>query len=390
MYLQAKRFATNHADLVHDVRYDHYGKRLATCSSDQTVRVWDLDDNGDWHVKEGGEWKNAHQGMIFRLVWAHPEFGQVLATCSADKTIKIWKPLRTALRDMDSNLMLHLPLNYISAGSFFSTILLPVSNVASGIEEGHGQARWYPKAQLSDSRKPVMGLEFAPRHVGLKLAAASADGCVRVYEALDAMNLSHWPVQEVFEPDSAGGAGVTCLSWNKSRFEQASPMLVLGTDTGRSWVWRYDGATRAWQMVCELERHDRMVCDVDWAPAAGRSFHLIATAGRDNKLKVCRFVFRSCQAVLGGMVWSGGVHRLRRAEVGAEAPREPAALLLEGAEVWRVSWNVTGTVLVSSGSDPEVRVWKQNFRGEWQGVARVAGDLGASGSSGGAGEQQRK
>lgn len=29
----------DHKDLIHDVAYDFYGKRLATCSSDQSVKV---------------------------------------------------------------------------------------------------------------------------------------------------------------------------------------------------------------------------------------------------------------------------------------------------------------------------------------------------------------
>ena len=33
---------TMHSDLVHDVAYDYYGKRLATCSSDMRIQVWDL------------------------------------------------------------------------------------------------------------------------------------------------------------------------------------------------------------------------------------------------------------------------------------------------------------------------------------------------------------
>ena len=31
---------------------------------------------------------------------------------------------------------------------------------------------------------------------------------------------------------------------------------------------------------------------------------------------------------------------------------------LQGAQVWRVEWNVTGTVLSSSGDDGKVRLWK--------------------------------
>lgn len=35
----ANSIQTDHKDLVHDVAYDFYGKRFATCSSDQTVKV---------------------------------------------------------------------------------------------------------------------------------------------------------------------------------------------------------------------------------------------------------------------------------------------------------------------------------------------------------------
>lgn len=40
-------FPTEHKDLVHYVAYDFYGERLATCSSDHTVRVWKME-NGQW------------------------------------------------------------------------------------------------------------------------------------------------------------------------------------------------------------------------------------------------------------------------------------------------------------------------------------------------------
>lgn len=41
-----KKLSATHKDLIHDVSYDFYGRRLATCSSDQTVQViialWNL------------------------------------------------------------------------------------------------------------------------------------------------------------------------------------------------------------------------------------------------------------------------------------------------------------------------------------------------------------
>ena len=30
---------TDHKDVIHDVAFDYYGRRMATCSSDQVVKV---------------------------------------------------------------------------------------------------------------------------------------------------------------------------------------------------------------------------------------------------------------------------------------------------------------------------------------------------------------
>jgi WD40 repeat protein len=38
------------------------------------------------------------------------------------------------------------------------------------------------------------------------------------------------------------------------------------------------------------------------------------------------------------------------------------------SEIWRVSWNVTGTILASSGDDGRVLLWKSSFSGEWNKV----------------------
>lgn len=35
---------TQHEDMIHDAQLDYYGKRLATCSSDKTIRVFDVQD----------------------------------------------------------------------------------------------------------------------------------------------------------------------------------------------------------------------------------------------------------------------------------------------------------------------------------------------------------
>ncbi|KAF8127346.1 WD40-repeat-containing domain protein [Mycena galopus ATCC 62051] len=60
---------------------DYYGKRLATCSSDRTVKVFDVIDGDTQKSRQVLDW----------VAWAHPKFGNILASCSYDGKVLIWK-----------------------------------------------------------------------------------------------------------------------------------------------------------------------------------------------------------------------------------------------------------------------------------------------------------
>ncbi len=143
----------DHDDFILDLAFDWYGNRLATCSSDQKIKVWD-------HVR--GRWSQtaeirAHSGSVHALSWAHPEFGQVLASCSSDRTVHIYE---------------------------------------EQVDGRTGARAWKKQGRLVDSRDSVQDCAFAPRHLGLRLATCSLDGRVRIYESNDVMNLSVWPLVE--------------------------------------------------------------------------------------------------------------------------------------------------------------------------------------------------
>eukprot|EP00590_Aulacoseira_subarctica_P010934 CAMPEP_0172423298 /NCGR_PEP_ID=MMETSP1064-20121228/15050_1 /TAXON_ID=202472 /ORGANISM="Aulacoseira subarctica , Strain CCAP 1002/5" /LENGTH=386 /DNA_ID=CAMNT_0013164589 /DNA_START=107 /DNA_END=1267 /DNA_ORIENTATION=- len=340
-----------HLDYIHDISFDHYGRRLATCSGDRTIRVWDLDcSTGQWvSDNKGMEWQ-AHKGTVNKLSWAHPEFGQLLASAGSDHAVIIWEEREQQQQD-------------------------------SGASSAQQQAttHWASKAQLNDARKSVTCVSFAPRHLGLKIAAGSADGVVRIYEAIDVMNLNHWPLNGTIDAETTDQSaeesavqqllGVTCLAWGTGRLLEP-PTLAIGTSNGSVGVYRYSDTARQWQILLKLPGQGG-VLDVAWAPNVGRSFHWIATAGKDRVLRV---------------------HTLKRCNRGgtksnsndiAEVPYEleSSQVLQSGtSEVWRCAWNVTGTVLASSGDGGIVRMWKTDFHNQWKCVAEVCCNI-ASGRS---------
>lgn len=300
-----KAISTAH-DFIHDVAYDAYGKRMATCSADQKVKVWEQDAKGEWKNVE--TWRT-QSGNVLRLAWAHPEFGQVLAACSSDRSVHIYE---------------------------------------EQVNSKTGQRVWKQQARLVDSRDSVTCLQFAPRHHGLKLATSSADGHVRIYEAADPLNLSAWTLQEEFNTSRRGGL---CLSWNLSQFD--APTMAVGFQEGpsRCQIWEFMARANKWQSIAELEGHDAAVHDVAWAPNMGRSYHLIATACKDKFARVYRVSLQQAERPLKATL---------------------VAKLDHQAEVWRVSWNVTGTLLATTAEDGIVRLFKQDLSGSWERVASSA------------------
>jgi len=293
----------SHDAAVHDLAFDWYGNRLATCSSDQRLKVWDHV-NGKWSCT--AEIK-AHSGSVHALSWAHPEFGQLLASCSSDRAVHIYE---------------------------------------EQVDGRTGARAWKKQGRLVDSRDSVQDCAFAPRHLGLRLATCSLDGRVRIYESNDVMNLSVWPLVEEIE---AAKGNCSALSWNTSPFDP--PMLCVAAERDVR-VWEYNGNARRWTVAATLDGHTDLVHDVAWAPNLGRAYHLLATACKDQAVRIYRL----------------GYNKATQTYV----PQLVAKLQQHGAEVWRVSWNVAGTILASTGDDGVSRLWKADFNGTWHPVLVAA------------------
>jgi len=72
---------TGHEDMIHDAEMDYYGLKLATCSSDNSVKIFDLKNGTQSLVAV----LKGHIGPVWQVAWAHPKFGNLLASCSYDR-----------------------------------------------------------------------------------------------------------------------------------------------------------------------------------------------------------------------------------------------------------------------------------------------------------------
>lgn len=74
----------------HDAQLDYYGKRLATASSDRTIRIFDVSLQQQTLLAR----ISAHDGPIWQVQWAHPKFGPLLASASYDGRAIVWKEVQ--------------------------------------------------------------------------------------------------------------------------------------------------------------------------------------------------------------------------------------------------------------------------------------------------------
>ena len=230
----AQRMSSFHSDFVHDIQFDFYGRRIATCSGDRSVKVWNLEPNGKFSSsseiqvtstttnisssgKDGPMNIQVHRSAVWRVSWAHPEYGQILATCGADGSAVIWEEVQIGGEQSATA---------GPSGAAFTGGANGMTNNTSS----EAFTSWVEKAKLLDARRSVSTVQFAPRHLGLLLATGSADGFVRIYEAIDVMNLNHWPLKGSIELEDGNNErnelGVTAISWCNGRFEP--PTLVVG------------------------------------------------------------------------------------------------------------------------------------------------------------------
>lgn len=193
------------------------------------------------------------------------------------------------------------------------------------------------------------------------LSTCSLDGIIRIYEAPDVMNICHWSIRYEINCNRA----CSSISWNPSLFRQNFPMIAVSSDDNnvqgsKIMFYEFNEQTRDWQKIVDKSFKDinELVHDISFAPNVGRSYDLLGAATiKDVKIISIRLIemdkegenFSQTATVTST---NTNINR-RRYSIKVIASFDDHC-----SQVWRVSWNITGTLMASSGDDGAVRLWK--------------------------------
>jgi len=292
---------TGHEDMVHDAQMDFYGTRLATCSSDRSVKVFDVLNGQQTLIAT----LMKHEGPVWQVAWGHPSYGTLLASCGYDRKVIIWKEM--------------------SDGSW--------SNYEY---TGHDSS--------------VNSVSWAPNDFGLMLACGSSDGSISTLTG--SADGSTWEAKKI---GNAHTIGCNAVSWGPAVAPGSlidapgshlrNPPLKRFVSGGcdnlvKIWKEKSDGSG-GFEEEEKLEGHSDWVRDVAWAPSIGLPKTVIATCGQD-----CRVIIWTHDGTPGAQWKSKILHKFSDV-------------------IWHVSWSITGNILAVSGGGNKVSLWKETLEGQW-------------------------
>lgn len=305
--------------MIHDAVLDYYGRRLATCSSDKTIKIFDIDN--DTHKLT--DTLKGHESAVWCVSWAHPKYGNILASSSYDGRVIIWRE----------------------------------NTNAAGPAGAGGAANWSVVFTHAQHTASVNLLSWSPHDCGCLLACASSDGTVSVLEFSNDSS-GKWD-SKIFP---AHGIGVNAVSWAPSvlpgQLERAAgttpPTPTRRFATGGSdclvRLWEFKMQSQSYEPLCTLTGHTDWVRDVSWSPSM-LSKTYIASASQDKSVRI----------------WTLGA-----GQDADQAANWKCQTLNFESVCWRVSWSLSGNILAVSGGDNRVTLWKEKIRdGSWECVRTI-------------------
>lgn len=246
-----------HENEVKGVAWNHSGNKLALCSRDKTVWIWETDPE-TLEEFECISVLNDHQQDIKHVAW-HPRH-DMLASSSYDDTVRlykqdindddwmcvgvlsghkgtVWCSQFEDNRDGDA-------IRLVSASDDL-TVRIWSSTASSGEPEQKHQlpsSIMRPKTQMVWEQEcvlpavhdyPIYSVSWS-QHSG-RIASAGSDGKIVVYTEAKGDNSLEWSVESIQEA-SHGVSEINCITW--AQLDDKSEVLVSAGDDGHVSIWK--------------------------------------------------------------------------------------------------------------------------------------------------------
>ncbi|MCO5552891.1 hypothetical protein L7F22_006410 [Adiantum nelumboides] len=290
-----------------------------------------------------------HEDMILDY------YGRKLATCSSDRTVKVFDVVDgnasgqgETLRGGRSGKWLGLTLNL----GLSSLLLRTMEKSSSGRTMARDLALLAPT--LTDPM--VNSIAWAPHELGSVLACASSDGNVSV---LTFNNDGTWAVDMVaahpigcnavsWQPATQPGSLLTGQTAGDANGAQSSPIrrfASAGCDNVIK-IWELSQEQNRWVEVEQLTGHTDWIRDVCFSPNIGLPRSYLASASQDRTV----------------LVWTkdgSGPWTKTKLSPGGTAAGDDGKFK---DTVWRTSFSLSGNVLAVSCGDGKVYLFKEASR----------------------------
>lgn len=282
-----------HADLVYGIAFSPDGKKIASCSGDKTIKIWETDSGKKVFTLKG------HEGQISCIAFS-PD-GKKMVSGSHDETIKIWETdsgknmatfashksrVYSVSFSPDSKKIISggddksIKIWDADSGKNIATLVGHTDSVLSAsisldgkkIVSGSGAKDKSIKiwatgsgkniATLKGHREAIISVSFSSD--GKKIASASHDATIRIWDVRTKKML------QVLEGHTAKVS--SCV------FTPDGQILASKSDDNTVWLWRTD----FWQTIAIVDEPDIGY----WAPEM--AFHpskpILAAHGKKNSV----------------------------------------------------------------------------------------------------------
>jgi WD40 repeat protein/serine/threonine protein kinase len=382
--------AISQGEYVHAVAFNSQGSRLATGSSDHTVRIYAVDYSAEEPLTLY-KTLSGHTDAVLSVHFA-PD-GRSLVSSGYDNTARWWDlATGTCTQVLQGHSWWVWSARFspngrqiVTAGQDGKAIVWNLSSADT--EGGRGGPRYEMKGEFAEHHGPIYVARYTPD--GSHIATGGYDRRVLIWDPgevkkvdivkrLDGAPDPPAPYQEL----SAHTGPVRALAFSPNQGPSGAPVLASGGEDNRLLIWGPGGAgaPKSGHVMQTLRGHASAIRGCAWAPDGNK----IASVGQDRQLKLWQPDLVAESIPLGGRLAVAHEDAVLDARFSADgrwiatASRDRTAALWDASSVERVMrfeeghqfltskvrFFPDGTRLVTAAGDGSARIWDVATRTE--------------------------